>query len=547
MTAKSIIDVEVNYQAFKNFSALFAKYQEQLSKMPAGWNKVNAGISEADVLTKQLAFDLEDSAAHLRKLDKYQTLFNKHVKDGGVSFNGIGKATGKILKNVKDTTGFLLKWAGLGGVIGGLMGTAGLFGFGGLASSASNLRRQSMGMGVTPGQLQSAQAHYGKYMDVNATLGGINDAQTDANKRYQLSLLGISPSDIKNKSSAELLPQVIEKMVDAFKRYGGNRNVLEGSGLTNIMDYNTMRQLSALSPEERKKTATAFSSDSSGMDINDKSLRAMQEFSEQIEVAKKNIEAAFVTGLAPLAPQLSKLSESISNAIGIFMKNPNMGKNIEDFGHGIEAVAKYFNSAEFKNDIGSFAVQIRELGGVIKSILHPIDALVGPKVKENLKDWNKEDLERRDEQKGAKLDPTKKYIKESANELESRYETVERKTRNWPKWLRKMVLQGTSKPEVDTIGTRLDDLRNTPSIEEQAPPPSSGKMSDNGVSLRAKDGSGMQKTIDDISAGKPLAHPVTWNGQPLPSYHTPPPLVRVTVQNNTGGSAVTSAAALAHQ
>ena len=51
--AKSIIDIEVNDDQFKEFHRLFQKYHETLGTLPAAWKKVNSATDEATNVTKR--------------------------------------------------------------------------------------------------------------------------------------------------------------------------------------------------------------------------------------------------------------------------------------------------------------------------------------------------------------------------------------------------------------------------------------------------------------------------------------------------------------
>src|SRR5664279_4788203 len=99
MANKSVIDIEIQDAAFKEFVALFEKYQSQLGKMPGQWGKVGeqtkkgvAGfggavesLGEANTSLKTFLDTQQKSIANQHKV-------NLFARTSMRIFNSIGKS-----------------------------------------------------------------------------------------------------------------------------------------------------------------------------------------------------------------------------------------------------------------------------------------------------------------------------------------------------------------------------------------------------------------------------------------------------------------------
>ena len=132
MAVKSVIEIDVNDEKFKAFQAAFDKYQKTLDLQQKRWSEVNK------------TFD---------QLNKKQKDFNKLVKDNAKNLKDAVSTTSNIARNMASAALSAAKWVAYGALGGG-------FGLGALASSASDYRRQALGLGVSTGQLRAANVAY---------------------------------------------------------------------------------------------------------------------------------------------------------------------------------------------------------------------------------------------------------------------------------------------------------------------------------------------------------------------------------------------------
>ncbi len=317
MVAKTILAVEIQDEAFKNFQALFEKYQKMLAAMPADWAKVGKASAEDTKNIKASEKELDKSAKHLEKITKYQQLLAKASGDG---LRGARETSGifaTIAKNAEKTGLQVSKWLSLKGAFGAIAG----FGAAvvGGAYVASNLRRTSGGFGISAGSLQAAETNYSKWVDVQSMLQNIQAGKTDPSSPQYAALSMMAANRSKNVS--DLMVEILPKLVAEFHRAGGNQSVLQGMGALSMLSYPELQELSRLNPGELARAAQGYGRDRTQFDIADQGLQKWQEFYTNIERAGKNIKTVFIDDLAPIIPALNKLVDALNAVAGWFKRD----------------------------------------------------------------------------------------------------------------------------------------------------------------------------------------------------------------------------------
>ncbi|WP_430229716.1 hypothetical protein [Paraburkholderia tropica] len=199
MTAKSIIQIDVEDSQFRAFYDLYQVYQDHLAQAPDDWKAAGEAINEAagemDVFSESaksskeflLASATQTSiiADEIRKASiannalleslikntKAQKNFSDETERGNESLKKMKENAEGVAGSVFGIGKWLLKlgaWgaglAGLGGILSGL-------GLKDLASSAVDTQRSARGLGMTPGQLTAFNQDFGsRYLD-ESTLG----------------------------------------------------------------------------------------------------------------------------------------------------------------------------------------------------------------------------------------------------------------------------------------------------------------------------------------------------------------------------------------
>ncbi|HFZ7919103.1 TPA: hypothetical protein ACIO7Y_003300 [Salmonella enterica subsp. enterica serovar Newport] len=388
MAAKSIVEIDVQDEKFQSFLEKFNEYQKALGELPEQWRGAVHGLGEAaketervrdgtEGITKAFADGVAALASvndgldrlngNLEKATKTQTEFNK--KSGGARnfLNKASKDAKSLAGHIKDATTSLLSWGTVLGLFSGLAGAGGLWGLNHLAGNASAQRFTAMGLGTTAGGLNSTAVDFQKALgNPVGTLGAIRDAQLDLSKRWQFRAMGVDNPD---RDPAELLPEMIKAARDIFVRNGSTQQGAEAYGLTNYFTLDDLNRFKKMSDEEIDAMAKQAQQDTRRLQLTDQQLRQWQDFNIQLDRSKVSIGNTFIRGLAPLAPELGKLSDAFSGAIEAVLKSPELGKWIDGLSDGIRRFGNYLASPEFQKDVEAFISGVERLGRVIGKVI----------------------------------------------------------------------------------------------------------------------------------------------------------------------------------
>lgn len=388
MAAKSIVEIDVQDEKFQSFLEKFNEYQKALGELPEQWRGAVHGLGEAaketervregtEGITKAFADGVAALASvndgldrlngNLEKATKTQTEFNK--KSGGARnfLNKASKDAKSLAGHIKDATTSLLSWGTVLGLFSGLAGAGGLWGLNHLAGNASAQRFTAMGLGTTAGGLNSTAVDFQKALgNPVGTLGAIRDAQLDLSKRWQFRAMGVDNPD---RDPAELLPEMIKAARDIFVRNGSTQQGAEAYGLTNYFTLDDLNRFKKMSDEEIDAMAKQAQQDTRRLQLTDQQLRQWQDFNIQLDRSKVSIGNTFIRGLAPLAPELGKLSDAFSGAIETVLKSPELGKWIDGLSDGIRRFGNYLASPEFQKDVEAFISGVERLGQVIGKVI----------------------------------------------------------------------------------------------------------------------------------------------------------------------------------
>ncbi|MCO6575901.1 hypothetical protein KFU41_15210 [Escherichia coli] len=384
MVAKSIVDIDVNDDKFVAFLEKFKEYQAALEELPEAWRVLAHGATDAtketakaktegDLLAKAFSegasailsinSGLERLTDSLDRANKSQEDFNKKTRSSKGFLSDATKDAKSLAGHIRDATTSLLSWGGIVGLFTGVLGVGGLFGLNRLAATTGSQRFTSLGIGTSIGALDSTAINYQKALgNPTATLGAIRDSQMDLSKRWQFQALGINNPD---QDPAKLLPQLIRNARDIFVKNGSTLQGANAYGLTNFFSLDDLNRFKNMSDEEIDAMERRAQKDAKLLQITDQQARQWQDFNVQLDYSGQSIRNAFVRGLGPLTPQLSKLSDALAGAIDTVLQSPELGKWIDGLAGGIERFGNYLASPEFTKDVGSFMSGIEKLGALI--------------------------------------------------------------------------------------------------------------------------------------------------------------------------------------
>lgn len=388
MVAKSIVEIDVQDEKFLSFLEKFSEYKKALEDLPEQWRGAAQGIGESAKETERVrngteavtkAFNdgvasiasindgLDRLNGNLEKANKSQSQLNKNSSGARKFLNQASKDAKSLAGHIKDATTSLLSWGAVLGIFSGLAGAGGLWGINRLAGNASAQRFTALGLGTTAGGLSSSAINYQKALgNPTGTLGAIRDAQLDLGKRWQFNAMGINNP---NQDPAKLLPEMIRSARDIFVRNGSTQQGAEAYGLTNFFTLDDLNRFKNMSDAEIDAMAKQAQKDTQRLQLTDQQLKQWQDFNVQLDRSSASISNTFIRGLAPLTPELTKLSDAFSEAIDTVLKSPALGKWIEGLSSGIRKFSEYLVSPDFKTDVKDFMEGVEKLGRVIKKVI----------------------------------------------------------------------------------------------------------------------------------------------------------------------------------
>lgn len=374
--ARSIIDIDVNDEKFKAFMSLYERYQSTLEKTASKWNDADKSVdamasSMADMTAAMMAqVEMLNAENHARRqAEREEDAAAKRQREGEKQAARIAAEREKSMKRTAESaksfagsiakaTGNIFKWVGIGGLFSGLAGAGGLWGLDRLASSVGDARRSAMGLGTTTGRMQAFGVNFGPYLSPDH-LNRIAEAQTSLGDRWAFNVLGVA--NPQNADPAELAARMAPQAKRLFEAGGRTKEYADAIGLTRFYSMEELRRLSNTSMEELRATAKAYRRDAATMGQTDAVSRRWQVLAQQMDRAKLQIKAAFVDGLAPLAPQFERLSSKLADFIRQVLGSDKFKQAIDGAADKLSQFADYLGSPKFQADMKTFAAKAGEV------------------------------------------------------------------------------------------------------------------------------------------------------------------------------------------
>lgn len=335
--AEAVAQKKVTEEKKKTAAAATAATKDAKAAAAA---KAKSDRAEADARKKAAAES--DKEFERRKKQRAEDI--KHLKESA-------KWTADVAKNVASTAFSAAKWVAFSAIASG-------FGLGGLAASAGGARRASQGLGINTGELRAANVNFGKYIDPEAALGNIAGAQSDLSKQWVFKALG---QNTAGKNAGDILPEILPKLVAAFKAGGSTTQGAQARGLDQLVGIDDLRRLSSLTEKELTDTIAAYRKDRASLDVDDATGRAWQDFLVSMKRAGEGIEVSLIKGLKTLTPFLEKFADGIGKAIDSFVSSGGLQVWIEKVGMALQKLGNYLGSKEFADDVESFMSAIHTM------------------------------------------------------------------------------------------------------------------------------------------------------------------------------------------
>jgi hypothetical protein len=222
---KTVLEIDVDDAKFKAFAESLDKVQKALAE-------ANKKLGEMGSVGNAAA---EKTNKSFQKTRRFLDDINKAGRESVEIFKRMASVAESIAKSFANAAFSLAKWLAFGAIGSG-------FGLGALASVAAGTRREALGLGVSTGALRAQRVNLGRYVDVDTALANISQTQFDPTKGLGYQTFGILNQSKKTPDA--ILAEVLLKGGEVFKRFAGNRTLLEASGALQFTDYESLRRLS---------------------------------------------------------------------------------------------------------------------------------------------------------------------------------------------------------------------------------------------------------------------------------------------------------------
>lgn len=376
---KSIIDIDVNDEQFKKFLELYDQFQSKLEDVPESWSKVNKESKAAfDIIGAAM---LAQNALLVHSLKGQKDLGNESERTA-TAWERLSRSTRNVADHIVGGAKALLRWTSAATIVSGLLGAGSLFGIDRLGHGVAAGRRSSQGMGVSFGQQKSFDLNFGRFVDAGSVLGSVSTGLFDVTSPEYLALLkaGISPQMLARGNAADIGAELLKKIPQTFGNVPSNQRGLLantlGFGQLGIGGEEINRYLAA-SPEEREKQQRSYRENAQGLDLTGGQQRAWTDLVTQLHRAGQVIENTFVKGLTPLLPGIEKLSEGFANAVKVFLGSEVVKKGMDLLGQGLDWLGKYMASPAFMKDVEDFAKAIGKMASAVVSALRYFSLIPG--------------------------------------------------------------------------------------------------------------------------------------------------------------------------
>ena len=390
MALKPILSVDIDDAQFKEFAALFAKYRDQLQKMPEDWKKINESIKSVGTSFGDYEERIKALEAKTKGMEKSRDDRSGDAERSVSIWQRVSIATGAVATNLDRATGHLLKWSVITGAFMGLIGAGSLFGIDRWASTIAARRSSALGLGISYGAQSAFGINLQRFVDPAVMLGNVNRASLDFTSPGFIALMnstGLSANRLASLNSAQLSLLVLQNLPrmlgsNIMQKPGMLGPMMETYGLTNFLGVEDAARYMRAKPEERAQIIQAAQANIKNQDLTAQAQLAWTNFSTQMQRASGALEKVFAESLKNLAGLLAQLSHAIVDAVANLLRSDAIKRWIKLAATGLESLAKYVKTPQFEKDvsdwvkgISDFIRSLSDMMGGFEGIEHALTAL----------------------------------------------------------------------------------------------------------------------------------------------------------------------------
>lgn len=371
---RSVLDLEVNDSSFKEFLALFQKYKDALKDMPNDWAKAADSVDPLAAQFSAMTAAMLAQAELIRRVDREERQLDRTTRSVADSWRTVSRGAKEVYDRVADTTRMLIRWTGITGLFGGLLGFGGILGLDRMAENASALRTGALGIGTSPTALLAARVNYGQFFNAQGALGQIAGLQQQLGGQVAFNTLGIPGAWGADPSNA--LSESVAAVHRLYRQTpAGQRQMMPWyqQAMRIFGSDEAIRTIGNMSDQEIAQRGAAYNQDiRGGFGLGTDTLQAAQHFQIQLERVGYVLEYSFLAALDKVFPDLEKLSASIGESVAAFIKGPGFVNLVDLVEEGLHSLADWMASPDFKDDVDAF---IKDVGALAKSIRNALETI----------------------------------------------------------------------------------------------------------------------------------------------------------------------------
>jgi hypothetical protein len=384
MVTKSIIDIDVKDEKFRQFFEMFSEYQEKLKEAPESWKKLDevtgAGAAALGAAVSVLLEPLQQSVAHTAGIEHYlkaavkaQEQFKRATHQSENGLKKMGREASQVAHTIFGIGKFILKT----GAIGGGLFAGGLFGLDRLGQSAVSSQRSALGLGLTTGQYRAFSTDLGRYLNP-AILSSVSQSQSDFTGRVWLSrATGLSPDQVSQMNAGDLSARLAIRAHDWWQNTPARlRTVqnLQATGFQQVgLSLEDMKRLGATPIGQLRQAQAQYAHDAAQLNISKAATNQLYAFTRQLHLAGQTMETFFANKLAALGPALGKFMTSLEKDAEILIGEILTPANLKRIANGMDDLTNYLGKVNFQKigqDIVSFGSTVAAIAGYIAKLFN---------------------------------------------------------------------------------------------------------------------------------------------------------------------------------
>ena len=382
MSAKSIIQVEVDDSAWKAFNKSVEDHQKNLAKMPSQWGAVGKSIQRGVDASAKFTAGIKNAAKQFKDASTMSGKLTLSLKAADRLTTSLARGTLTIARNLKDATKSLLSWGSVMGLISGVLGAGGLFGISRMAQNVSGNQTSAQRAGSTYGGALAAKNAYGNIVDVQRLMEQIQMSQASGGVMFRRleNTGGMKRSDWEGKDPSDVVGPLIRALKESFLRMAPKPGMTDTRALSMStyapegIDLSTLKQISMQNVDALQ---SMYESNKRQLALSERTQAAWTTFIKRMDASGDKIENVFASSLVGLSGPLNDFADSLVKATKIIMGSDLVRNLIKGAGRVVESGAKYLASQQFETDMKSFIAELQDIGSSMMTVVGYLESWFG--------------------------------------------------------------------------------------------------------------------------------------------------------------------------